>query len=79
MVARVRRVDGEERASRASPRGALMSGRAGGVRLGEHLVRKDVRDLVLVQRDQADGLLARHVADPLDHARRRQAEAASLA
>ena len=77
MVASVGRVDRDERQVAASPRGAPCR-RGGGVRGIEHGGREDMRDAVLFKRDQADGLFARDVAEPLDDAAGGQAEATAF-
>ena len=74
MVASVRRVDRDKRQVR--PILAVRHvGRRRGVRGLKHGAREDVRDAVFFKRDQADGLFARDVAEPLDDAAGGKAEA----
>ncbi len=77
MIARVGRIDRDER--QVAPVLAMRHvGGCGGLRRLDHGARKDVRDAVLFERDQADGLLARDVAEPLDDAPGRQGRAGRL-
>src|SRR5690606_22828818 len=71
------RVDGDER--NLPP--VLAPGHRGlarGIGLGENVFRKDMRNAVRMDRDQADGLFAGQRAELFAHARRRYAETALL-
>ena len=58
-----------------SSRCAMSAGRP--LRRVQHRRREDVRNAVLLERDQADRLLARHIAEPFDHAARREGRSGS--
>jgi hypothetical protein len=75
VVFRIRRIDGDER--QLAP--ILAPGerrRSGGLGLADRLGAEDMGNAVSVNGDQADRLFARHAAQPLAHARLRQAVAA---
>jgi hypothetical protein len=73
VIFRIRRVDGDER--QVTPiLPARQADRLRGFRLGQDLAREFVRDVVRVERNEADGLLGFQRPQNLAYLRLRQAE-----
>ena len=77
MVARVFRIDGDERDVAQIGAAARIGGRGARSASSSTSLRKFGRDAVRVDRDQADRFRRVHAAEPLDHARAREARGAA--